>query len=388
MKKICLLAILPFIISSVFCQNFDELLVSKQIDCADISKNSSLYFIKYINEDKIDSAEILLNYWESKCGLREPIFRAKILLALYTREFNETLLTETPLNFIFNYQNRMNLIKYAKHYIYDNYKSYYGYIPPGEQFDIFTQQWALELKSYYYSESIEYLLAEFYSDNYEVIFSKIQSKTFENCFLTKKYNEVLNTYKNLYEVHISFLTGIWIPTGRLAKIGIHPELGFQMGWKKKRMNYDLTLAIKFVNAPNDYYARRGAGKDRELTNHFFGGYIGFEAGGDVFVRKKHEIQVTGGVAWDGFDVLKEDKERELKPASTSSFNINFGVAYRYYITSNLYISLRAKYNVVDYSLNKVIDFTGNPVTVQFLIGYVKNSLKDANLKALEYKLRK
>lgn len=110
-----------FSATSGFCQDFDNLMTKKQIDCSDISYNSGLYLIKYIGENKIDSAKNLLKYWESKCGMREPIFRAKILLALKSEKFKDSLLTEGSLNNIFNYQNRMDMIKYTNYYSYDNY---------------------------------------------------------------------------------------------------------------------------------------------------------------------------------------------------------------------------------------------------------------------------
>jgi hypothetical protein len=235
---------------------------------------------------------------------------------------------------------------------------------------------------------MEYILAEFYSDNYENIFTQLQSKNFANCLLTSKYYELVHQYKNLSEFHISLLAGIWIPTGELTQVGVHPELGLQMGWKKKRMNYDFTLALKFVDAPKEYYARRDKKSEWELTDHFFGGYVGFEIGGDLLARKGHEIQAIGGVAYDGFQVLKKNKEDDLKSSSTSSFNINFGLAYRYYITNNFYLGLRVKYHIVNYKLNGVINFTENPITVHFSIGIVQNSIKNENLKALGYRFRK
>jgi hypothetical protein len=364
-------------------------MTKKQIDCADIAHNCSLFFLKYMSVNEIDSAKHLLNYWESKCGMREPIFRAKILLALQTGELNDALWTETPLNQIFNYQSRRDIVTSVRYFMYDNYKSFYGYIPPGEEFDNFTLQWALELKTYFNSESIEFIMAEFYSDDYEAILSKIQSKTLEDCLLSKKYYEVVHEYRILPEFHLSFLAGMWIPTGALTMIGVHPDLGIQMGWKKKRINYDFTLSIKFANAPKVYNARRDTKSDEwESTDHFFGGYIGFEVGGDILSRKRNEIQAIGGIGYDGFDVLKENKEENLKASSTSSFNINFGLAYRFYVKNNLYLGLRVKYNIVDYTLNKVIDFSGNPITVHFSIGMLKNATKDANLKALGYSLRK
>ena len=131
MKKTGLFIIMIFIANFLSGQDFDYLMTKKQADCSDISYNSGLYFIRYMQENKLDSADFLLKYWEGKCGMREPIYRAKILLALKQNQYNDSILTEGTLNNIFNYQNRMDMIKYSNYYLYDNYKSYFGFIPPG-----------------------------------------------------------------------------------------------------------------------------------------------------------------------------------------------------------------------------------------------------------------
>ncbi|MCL2245911.1 MAG: hypothetical protein FWC10_02220 [Lentimicrobiaceae bacterium] len=389
MKKIGIFFVAALLISSVFCQDFDDLLTKKQVDCSDIAHNSSLHFIKYMTVYEVDSAKHLLDYWENRCGIREPIFRAKILLALITSECVDSLLTKEPLNQIFNYQSRMDMIRSARYYLYDDYRSYYGYIPPGEEFDIFTRQLAFDLKNNYTPESLEYVLAEFYSNNYDVILSKLQSKTLENCLLAKEYEKAVKPYKSMPEFHFALLAGIWIPTGALAQIGVHPDLGIQVGWKQRKINYDFTLTTKFADAPRKYYAKRNKkSEEDELTDRFFGGYIGFELSGDILSKKGHEIQIGGGGGYDGFFVLKEKKDENLKASATSSFNLNFGLAYRYYISHNFYLGLRVKYNIVDYTLNKVIDFTGNPITVQFSIGILRSDAKDEYLKMYGFKFRK
>jgi hypothetical protein len=185
---------------------------------------------------------------------------------------------------------------------------------------------------------------------------------------------------------MAWITGMWIPTGDLTKLGLHPDLGFQLGSKVGKMNYDFTMRFKFINAANYYTAYRGS--TPELTNNFFGGYIGFDLGRDVYVRNGHEIQLTGGIALDGFDVLEGDDELDIDSESILTYNFNFGLGYRYYITNSLYLGLKAKYNIVDYSLNGVTDFKGNPITVQITIGNVNNAFRNRNLKALGYKLRK
>jgi len=389
MKRLTIILIISFTVTDIFGQNFDFLINRKQVDCSDISYNSGLYFIKYLEENKIDSAKIVLQYWEAKCGMREPVYRAKILLAMKMRQFNDSLLKGGSLSNIFIYQDRMNMIKYSSYYNYDNYKSYYGFIPPGQEFDTYTRNLASQLKKEYQPESIEYLLTEFYSDNCDTILTKIQTGAYGKSALTTEYKTAVKRYANMPEYHLSWITGIWIPTGDLKKLGSHPELGFQVGVKHKKMNYDFVMTFKFMNAANDYYAHRtDSGNDLELTNHFFGGHIGIDVGRDIYANKGHEIQLTGGIAADGFDALEADEPNNVKSASAWSYNFNFGAGYRFYITNSFYIGLRAKYNVVDYSLNNVVDFTGNPITIQFIIGNVNNVLRNNNLKALKYRLRR
>lgn len=358
----------------------------KQIDSSDVSYRSSLYFVQYMNENKIDSTKNILSYWENECGTSEPVYRAKIILALKTGQLNDTLLADNPIGNILNYQNRMRMIKYSMYHQYDKRQSYYGFIPLNQAFDNYIHGLALELKANYNQESIEYLLVELYSDNCDTIFSKIQSKTYEKSFLRGEYNKVLEKYKKIPEVHVSSFIGVWIPTGNLTIIGHHPELGFQVGLKRKKMNYDFTIAFKFMKSPNEYYA---------IDNNFLipticfaGRYIGFDIGKDMFVKKGHEIQLIGGIAYDGFNVLDKDKRKMFKYIATATYNVNFGFSYRYYITNDFYFGLMAKYHLVDYTLNNVIYYTGCPITVHFAIGTVFNSYRNEKLKDLKYMLRK
>lgn len=387
MRKIILLVFLTSGIS-IAAQNFDSLMVKRQLDCSDVSYNSALLFEEYYTENKIDSAKNILAYWQGKCGLREPILRAILLIAFKENSFHDSLLTEGILSHVYNYQSRMDMIKYNNYFSYDNYKPYYAYIPVGQEFDKFTKKSFGSLKPNYRTNQVEFVLCEFYSDNYDTIFSRLQTKEYANSIISKEYKKAVNTYLIMPEAHLSWITGVWIPTGNIKRLGIHPELGFQLGVKHKKMNYDLTMAIKFLNSANDYYARRTKTSDLELTNHFLGGHIGVDVGRDIFVKKAHEIQLTCGIAFDGFDALEENKNLDLKSASIWSYNFSFGLGYRYYVTTGFYLGLRAKYNIVDYTLNNIVDFTGNPITVHFIVGSVNNVFRNDNLRSLKYKLRK
>lgn len=374
---------------NLYGQDFDRVMTRKVVDCSDISYNSGSYFIKYMQEGKLDSAKYLLQYWESRCGIREPIFRAKLLLALSQNQFNDSLLTAGTLNHIYNYQNRMSMIKYSNFYAYDNYSSYYSFIPPGQEFDRYTKELSADLLKKFNPGQMEYLLTEFYGVNSDTIFTSIQDSAYNRSVLAMQYDQEVKRYLALPEYHMAWITGVWIPTGGIKKLGVHPELGFLVGVKHKKMNYDLIMAFKFANTPNAYYARRTKlDNSLELTNHFFGGHIGLDIGRDIYAKKGHELQLAAGVAFDGFDALKEDKGLGIESESTSTYDFNFGLGYRYYLTNTLYLGLRARYHIVDYSRNNVVDFNGYPITIQFIVGGVNNAFRNNNLKALKYRLRR
>jgi len=355
--------------------------VPKPITCASSSAKMSSLYVEYMKGNYPLSTKSLLNQWEEKCGLCEPVYRAKILFALKTGTFNDSLFSTQSIEHIFNYQSRIKHLTSANTYWYDSKEAYYGYVPPGKDFDNYTRELAATLKLNYPEESTEYMLSEFYSTNSDSIFLKLQSPSCPKSALQKEYYTVVKKYRRKIEFHIAAITGIWIPTGKLAILGVHPEIGFQAGWKRMRMNYDFTVIMRFLDSPNNYYARIGYGDDaRVLTNFFFGIYGGFDIGVDLFAKKGHEIQCVGGIAFDGIGVSAN--------RTALSYNFNVGLGYRYYIRNGFYVGLKAKYNIVNYTLDKLLDYTGNAVTVHFFVGGVNNRYRNNNLTALKYPLRK
>lgn len=362
-------------------QELKSITDKKNTACSEISYKSSLLYKAFIEHNEIDSARIVLKYWESGCGITEPIYRAKVLLSLKEGNYREPLPAGGALNMIFNYQNRMELVKKSNFNPYNANKSEYGNIPPGEEFDNFTQREAADLKAKWDPGTIEFILSEFYSSNCDTILTKLQTSAFKKTSLAIEYRSLVDKYLKIPESNVSLVSGLWIPTGDLKKIGSHPELGVQGGIKLRKMNYDFLMLFRFGNSPNIYYARRAKlSETMEPTNYFFSGQIGIDIGRDLYARNGHEFQLTGGIAFDGLEAFEEGP-------TIWSYNFSFGPGYRYYITNSLYIGLRTKYNIVDYTLNNMIDFTGNPITVQLIIGNVNNQYRNHFLKTLKYKLR-
>ena len=257
-------------------------------------------------------------------------------------------------------------------------------------YNVYTARIAGEIREEYTPGTLEHALADLYAGSTldgEDIFIKLQSEPLKNTQLGRTYREVVDYYLGVKEFHLAVFSGVWIPTGGIRKLGVHPEIGFQGGVKSKRMNYDLTVAIKFLNSPNYYRAYRKDVGLYEDTRRFFGGYMGADVGYDFLRGKSSEFQLLGGIAFDGFDILEEDKKSGAKIAGAQSYNFNVGLGYRCYVSKESYFGIRVKYHVVDYSLSRTIDFTGNPITVHLVWGWFEKSNKIHSLETLKYPSR-
>jgi hypothetical protein len=228
-KPLILIALLMLIIPAIGqSQNLDNLLSQLKSDCATVSHNSAAYFKKYVEENKLDSAEMILKYWETKCGdNREPVFRARMILALLKGEYNDSLTNQSTLTNVFNYMSRRDMINYANYVNYDQYPSYYGNIGPGEEFDTFTQKTATELKDHYNQGTIEHLWCEFYGDNSDTLLAKIQAKEYSNTILSKEYFKMVKQYLDLSELDYRDMD----PNRQAGTIGSAPRPWLYAGHK-------------------------------------------------------------------------------------------------------------------------------------------------------------
>lgn len=205
----------------------------------------------------------------------------------------------------------MNVYKSGNNNLYDNAeKYYYGYVPIGKEYDTFTGKAFSELRANYSEDRVENLLCQFYTDASDTIYTKLQTQVFKNTRLSKEYYDIVNYYSNSLTSYADFVSGIWIPTGKLSILGVHPEIGLILGWKYKKFSYDIDLGVRILNSPNRYLAKRPETGVYEYTNKFFGAYIGFVLLRDIFVDRYNEIKLLAGVAFDGFDAL--DKDNYLK----------------------------------------------------------------------------
>jgi hypothetical protein len=127
----------------------------------------------------------------------------------------------------------------------------------------------------------------------------------------------------------TLITGVWIPTGNAAVLGIHPALGFQGGARFDRHQIDLTIQFRFLNTGETYYVKRSG--NLYDVDHFFGGYIGLDYNYYFINKTRCDLGLLGGFGFDGFDIFSGNNSENdyLRPLSINSFNVNTGLRFNY-----------------------------------------------------------
>ncbi|MBT8258761.1 MAG: hypothetical protein KJO49_09845 [Bacteroidia bacterium] len=178
--------------------------------------------------------------------------------------------------------------------------------------------------------------------------------------------------------HYDFFIGTFIPTQKLELLGVKPAVGVSFGINSERMTYDLTLEMRFGKTKNSYELA-----NLEMTNNYFGGYLGIDVMRDIWTGKKNQVLFFVGGGADLFEIepgdyrdpnfveyilFGEDQIQTKSSRNIFSHNFNFGLTFRFFNKKKNYYAIRYRYNMVDYNSNKIrTDVTGNyhSITLSF-----------------------
>jgi hypothetical protein len=385
MKQIFKILIFLFIVSNAYGQvdDIERLMTRRYLSCQDIRYNAQFLIPEFYSKGSKDTLNAIIDYWEKHCGLSEEIIRCRILFAIDKGEFNENIYDSNILNFLISYKNSSSALinNYGKMYIHYNWR-YYNNQP--DTLKSFTKHLAKELLERNEIKPIEKFYLRFYSEDFDGTFAMLQTDDFKGTLIQELYFNKIKKHKRQIIGHGDFLLGVWIPQDNLEIVGTHPFFGFRGGLKYKRLIADATLGFKFGKSPNIYQVYEN--DSLWDTDHFFGGYVGLDLGLEMFRIKNSSFDLIGGIAFDGFDVLKVDDSNSNKDISKSinSLNLNIGLGYKYNINQWNYIGVDFKYNFVDYKNKMGTDLSGNSLTINLIYGFYSNRYNVNRLKGLDY----
>ncbi len=381
MKSLILVIVLMFVPAAALIGQeenpLDRLMTRHAVTCGDVFFNSTMLIPRFYLKNDLDSLRMVLKYWDDHCGPNEWAARTRILLAINDSTFRESLYDHRIIGFMVNYYWRARALRenilFNNRQIADQERDYLE----------FTSMLARKAVRTPGLGPVEYAFARYYSGVDTSLTSIMHDPGLRSSVLHQYFDTYLLDVLDENEYDLTLYSSAWIPLGNNAVLGVHPELGFQLGIKYSGWLADISLALRFGQAKQEYLVNYKG--NIVSTKHFLGGFIGIDGGRELWRNSRHEVDALFGFGYDGFDAI-QNGNNSSDNRSINSLNINGGIGYRYYLSphGSDFVGFAVRYNVVHYATDGGTDLSGNTITLRFTYGWFGPPDRIEKLEALGY----
>ncbi len=362
---------------------------SERNDCYDLATKALKSLPNLYETGQLDSLHAVLNNWERSCGKREITRRLRTLLLLEADDFIEIDFDFTHYNSLLGYleDEKFKLLMDSVHE--DPRELYLNFFQEPDLLFAYTNFTTRLAASIAQNKGIDLMipscktsimLLQVYAGYFDPFFQSIKNAQC-NSQLSRYYSSQVQSIEKKAKVDAAIITGLWLPYGNVAVLGNHPSLGFLFGWGKRKMVYDFVIEFRF-GKPRETYEVFHNGSVVS-TNHYLGGYAGFDLGYELKNRKNSKWYLLAGVATDGFDSIKADPDQDVKTKSTFVLNLNGGIGWRTYSRDGSYFGIEARHNFINYKNTGGTNLDGNAVSLRLLFGLLKNDKRERELSHLK-----
>ncbi len=368
----------------------DRLMVKKILTCKDILINCGELIPRFYHQGKSDSLEMIVDYWQRHCGLTEPLFRFKILYAIERQTFSEMDFKKDVWKYLLRYKEHIAIKernpaerlpifeRILRYYLYDDYLA--------DEFDGLTLLLAEENRLKTKPGTAEHVLSTFYANQFDQAIRMLKTDNrFRYTRLKRFYDQEVHETRFAPERHFAVFSGMWLPQGKNRLLGNHPTIGLMLGIKRLKTLVDFSVAVRFLASKNEYLVKYQG--EVLQTDHYLGYYFGIDLGYELWRNLRHEWDLIGGVALDGFDQVQTNTSDDEKGKTLATLNLNLGVGYRFYFEeySAKYLGFEARFNFASYNNKGGTDLSGNSISLRIVYAWSGNEQKYKKLKDLLYR---
>jgi len=355
--------------------NIEKLMTKRLLSCDDILVNNAELLPVYYRQKSMDTLSAFVDYWKKECGPDE-FFPTTITTLLSIQ--NNNSLNDAPKNVL----SELSFYMMYKYIFDDKYtyhlenKRFYGkdrlLLKKAALFDL-IKLWATDLlKKPDLTKEQEFVLNVYNGkiDNLE----RLKTPPYNTTNLAKTYMAYPKSpdcKKNYYTNLLSVYSGLWMPTGKLGRLGNHPVLGFRYGVRSLKLIMELDFRVAFLKSKNKYLVLNDNTHNLEETTYFSDAYMGAHFGYRLINRNNHFLHLTAGAGYELLSTIKPSGNND-KNKPLSSFNFNAGMAYTYRFYNRSYISLEAKYNFVNFKNTGGSNLSGDYISLNLIYGFVAN----------------
>lgn len=379
--RIALLCIAIAIRTALAQGGLDSLMTKKAVNCWDIAYNAGELMPKAYKSGAYDSLAAIATYWESKCGVTEPLWRFNLLQAIRAGNAPFADGDTTITGKMIYYKNRIESLREhpdSKARV----NEYYEYAPPSD-FDDMTYSLAESLdRDGKGLDRDDSLLVLFYQNKFPRFFDEVYSR--RDGRVSRAFRAKVEAALDANKFTTGILFGAWIPLGNASLLGNHPQFGFWLGGEGRRFGLDCNITFKFMGSENRYLVRH---EDSLFnTEHFFGGHIsldGFYVPHSLARGDWANPYFLAAIAMDGFDAIEEKKGKHDNKGIWAPA-LDLGLGNRFFYSQGAYLGLEFRYTFMDYDNEGGTDLSGHGVALNLKWGVVDNVPARNQLKNLGY----
>lgn len=381
-------------------RDVERLMTRRMLPAKEVEYNAMVLLPRLFAENKTDTFNAVVAFWQKNCDISEPLFSISVLNAIKNNTFNEHLEWDECMHRMAKMMLRMDTTIYQSHII--NYMQRYkenchGEIPRSVNeswyntgypiyrdyaaYYTFLQQMAKSLLSRKDLPPAADFLVRFYASPDSTSYAAIDSPARKGTILSTQYAAYKKYNADVIGVSTGLYAGAWIPIGNLSVIGTQPYIGVNLGGRSEKITFETRVDLRFGSAANSYNVMS---KDTLYsTTEFSGVYAGMELGRKLLRRGSSELDLTFGTGYELMSVLYKkvpatvagEKDRVIS-RSLSTWNINAGLSYKIYVRNTYqkgkrrfnYFALQTSYNFINYNNTGGTNMSGNSITVGIAYG--------------------
>lgn len=356
MRFVVLFVLLFSSINILAQTSYEEEWIAREIKCDSIYKVALDKIPSYYKANKPDSVLILLSEWRKYCGMTELLCATYSFLDLISGTYEN----EKPPNDLL-----YCLADYSK---LDDTEIMLSELVPLEMYRMFLKNTAQEMDTAGLNQDEKFVRTFFC----EELPFKALSALYPESALSKDYKKVIDQIENQTDVNIGGYAGMYVPLDQNKLFGNHFIIGGNFNVSHGKHLFGLEADIKVGKSKTKYDYDDGKGL---LESEGFNAlHFNFFYGQKFWAHKRNSFWIRGGVGGDFITAFPAedtdgDGEIDLEALYLNSFNINFGVKYKYTAPNGTSVQPGIYYNVTNFNNKNGTNVKGNYLAFRLFISW-------------------
>ena len=369
---VCCFCLVAFFTSAQ--RTFDELILTRPFaSCENVSYQAQDFMDGFYQRGAMDSLEMFVDYWGTKCGFFSDLNRLQTVLEIRKGTYDPELIDNNWIEELMRYKGGVfgyYRYPYESHYVYPMREGRYDFL------DEMTRKIALETET---SNEDLALILNFYGQEAPT-FAQIRNASNQSR-LKKYYDREFNRMAWYPEFHAAFLLGSVNYTDNLSFIGRRPNVGFIVGAQQQRHTYDLVFGARIGPSQRNYSFQYG---DTLITHDKWTGlYLGAEYTFDVIQTNRIDVGLSGGIGLEDFMAIDQDNDYGENGKYFHSLNKNAGLVIKLkQLDAGGYAGVHVRYNWTNFRTSQPLQLDGEYLEVRLVVGSIASYFRKERLENL------